>query len=65
MAKEFPKQTARAVHKICLEPNAVDAAEARALGWRSDAVVPELVANDSVRNVNVRRSAMSNGCMGQ
>ena len=47
MARDFPKQTARAVMKICLEPKAVQCAEALALGKVVDDIVTDAVADDS------------------
>ena len=48
MAKEAPKQTTKAVHKICFEAKAIEAAEARALGWADESVVPVSIADNVV-----------------
>ena len=46
MARDFPKQTAKAVKKVCFIDKAIDAAEARALGWQGASVVPAEVADN-------------------
>ena len=46
MAKSRPSQTAQAVHKICMEERAVQAAEALALGMKEDIIVPAEVADN-------------------
>ena len=49
MAKAKPHQTAQAVHKICMEEKAVQAAESMALGMSDDVIVPAASADDLIQ----------------